>query len=107
VSEQRAQTACLELALFLRTLDDDQRLSHYFKLTGRPPNCGRLILKDPEKPLTFREAANKLIHCAALDWNFEQDEPRLICYPRNGEKKWVLADISLVALAAMCGRLAS
>jgi hypothetical protein len=107
ISEQRAERACLELALFLRTLDDDWEISDHFNSTGRISNCGRLVLKHEEKTLTFRDAANKMIHASALEWNFEKDEPRLVCYPRDQEKKWVLADIDLVALAAVCGRLAS
>lgn len=46
ISEQRAEKACIELALFLRMINDDEEISAYNKSTGQTPNCGRLILKN-------------------------------------------------------------
>ena len=46
VSAERAEKACLELALFLRMLDDEARISDYHKTTENIPDCGTLIMKD-------------------------------------------------------------
>lgn len=46
VSAERAEKACLELALFLRMLDDEEKISAYHDATKNVPNCGRLIMKD-------------------------------------------------------------
>jgi hypothetical protein len=108
VSAERVEKACLELALFLRILDDEHRISHYHTATRNIPNCGRLIMKDgSETLLTFREVANKVIHSSKLGWEFEAfPEPTLICQSRDTEK-WVRAEIDIVEIAAVCGRLMS
>src|SRR5579863_3120562 len=63
ISKERAEKACFELALFLRTLDDETKLSEYHKKTKNIPDCGRLIMKKGSaKALPFREVANKIIH---------------------------------------------
>ena len=33
----------MELALFLRILDDDEKISDYHKATRRSPECGQVI----------------------------------------------------------------
>lgn len=108
VSAERADKACLELALFLRILDDEARISDYHTPTRGIPSFGRLILKDgSEKVLKLREVANKVIHSSKLDWEFEKfPEPTLICQSRDTEK-WVRAEIDIVAVAAVCGMLMS
>jgi hypothetical protein len=108
VSAERADKACLELALFLRMFDDDERISDYHTATGNIPNCGRLILKDgSEKVLTFREVANKVLHSSELDWEFEKfPDPTLICQSRDAEK-WLRAEIDISAVAAVCGHVIS
>jgi len=105
ISEERAEKACLELALFLRMLDDDEKLSASYANTGAP-NCGRLIMKDkPEEVLTFREFANKVIHASNLEWKLsEEAPPLLICHSRD-EEKWIRADVDIIAIAAVCGQL--
>jgi hypothetical protein len=89
-------------------LDDDEKISDYHTATKNIPNCGRLIMKDgSEKTLTFREAANKVIHSSRLEWEFEKyPDPTLICQTRDKER-WVRAEIDIVALAAVCGQLMS
>jgi hypothetical protein len=53
-SEERAEKACLELALFLRMVDDEWEISAYHAATKNVPNCGRLVMKDgSERPLPF------------------------------------------------------
>jgi hypothetical protein len=106
ISQERAEKACFELALFLRTLDDEEGLTAYFKGKGVPV-CGRLIMKDnSEEDLTFREMTNKVIHTSGLEWNLSKSPPLLICHSRNAER-WVRAEVDLVKLATFCGQLMS
>jgi hypothetical protein len=110
IPEAHAEKACLELALFLRILDDEEKLSEYHRSTQNVPDCGRLIMKDGvEKVLTFREAGNKIIHASRLEWDLG-NEPHLICHARPEDAErwgWVRARVSVVALAAVCGQLIS
>jgi hypothetical protein len=108
ISAERAEKACLELALFLRMVDDEEELSAYYAKVNKVPNCGKLIMKDgTEKLLPFREAANKVIHASRLEWKFSKNEdPVLICHTRD-EEKWLRAEVEVVALAAVCGTLTS
>ena len=110
ISEQRAEKACLELALFFRMLDDEEKISQYFASTASPPNCGRLVMRDGTTgTLPLREVANKVIHASRLEWDFS-GEPVLVCHarPEQIEKwKWVRAEVNVVALAAVCGNLMS
>ena len=108
VSSERAEKACLELALFLRMLDDESKISDYHVATKNVPDCGRLIMKDgSEKMLTFREVANKVIHSSRLEWELvKHPEPRLICHTSDQEK-WVRAEVDIVAVAAVCGQFMS
>jgi hypothetical protein len=108
VSSERAEKACLELALFLRMLDDEERISDYHTATKNVPNCGKLVMTDgSEKALTFREVANKVIHSARLDWEFVKfPDPILICHTRDNER-WIRAEVNIVAVAAVCGQLMS
>jgi hypothetical protein len=65
ISEERAEKAWLELALFLRTLDDAEEISAYIKRTKSEFDCGRCAMKDgSEIALSFREVANKVIHAS-------------------------------------------
>ena len=110
ISAERAERACLELALLLRILDDEEKISEYYAATGNVPDCGRLVMKDgSEKVLTFREVANKVIHSSSLEWDFSE-KPVLVCHARPADTKkwgWVRAEVSVVALAAVCGQLMS
>lgn len=108
VSEERAEKACLELALFLRMLDDEQKISAYHSATKNVPNCGKLIMKDgSEKVLTFREVANKMIHSSRLEWEFlKSPDPLLISHTCDKEQ-WLRAEVNIVAVAAVCGQFMS
>lgn len=107
ISEERAEKACLELALFLRMLDDEQKISEYHSKMKNIPNCGSLVMKNgSRKLLPFREVANKVIHASQLEWDFSTDEPRLICQSRDDEK-WLRAEVDVTAVAAVCGCLIS
>jgi len=107
ISEERAEKACFELALFLRVLDDEQKISAFYAQVGSP-RCGRLIMKDgADKTLSFREVANKVIHSCRLEWSFSKEaEPQLICHSRE-EEKWLRAEVDIIAFAALCGQLMS
>ena len=107
-SSERAEKACLELALFLRMVDDEWEISAYHAATKNVPNCGRLVMKDgSEKPLTFREVSNKVIHSSRLEWHLlKPPNPFLFCHSRDTEK-WLRAEIDLIAFAAVCGQLIS
>jgi hypothetical protein len=108
ISAERAEKACLELAVFLRMLDDDQKVSAYHAATKRVPDCGKLIMKDgSEQVLTFREVANKVIHSSRLEWEFLKfPNLSLICHTAD-EERWARAEVDLVAVAAVCGGLMS
>ena len=103
---ERAERACIELAMFLRMLDDVEKISDYQKATRNVQNCGKLIMKNgSEKKLPIREVANKIIHASNLEWNFEKSpDPVLICHTTDSEK-WLRAEIEILSVAAFCGGL--
>ena len=105
IPEERANKAIIELALFLRIVDDDEHLS---KSTHKTADYGRLEMKDGStKPLTFRDATNMIIHAAAFTWQFpDHDGPAVICESREREQ-WARAKLDIVAMAAVCGGLMS
>jgi hypothetical protein len=108
IPEERVEKACLELALFLRMVDDEAEVSAYQAKVKSVPNCGKLIMKDgSEKPLAFRAVANKVIHSSRLEWKFSKNaDPVLVCHTRDDEK-WLRAEVNVVAVAAVCGCLMS
>ncbi len=106
VSERRAQRACLELAMFMRLLDDGEGLSKYLRQTESKLKFGRLIMKDSSsRDLGLRDVANKIIHASTVSWNLQSlDEPVLICVGEDTEK-WERAEVDIVSLASYCGEL--
>jgi hypothetical protein len=106
MSELRAEKACLELAIFLRYLDDEEGLSKYVDERTNF-NFGRLALRDgKEEELKLRDVANKIIHATAFQWDLSNPQrPQLVCVSRD-EEKWVRAHVDIVSLAAVCGNLA-
>lgn len=107
ISEQHAEKACLELALFLRLLDDEEGMSSYLKKTS-DPTFGRLIRDNKsEKALSLRYVCNKIIHASRLQWDFQTGaNPLLICQSQEPQK-WSRAEVDVVSLAALCGELMS
>jgi hypothetical protein len=105
VSEQRAERACLELATFIRLLDDDENIAEYLRQTGGD-SFGRVMKKDqPDEPLYLRDMTNKIIHAHHIEWDFSiPDDPKLVCISRQPER-WLHAEVQVVALAAFCGQL--
>jgi hypothetical protein len=110
IGEEKANRAITELAVLLRILDDEQRITDYHKQTGKTWSCGHLILENGEViDLSFREFSNKIIHTKTFNWDYSADKPpRLICYSRDDDKrKWNSAEVDLVNLAAFCGQFIS
>src|SRR5205814_3642499 len=46
ISAEQAEKACVQLALFLRTLDDEDAISAYHRATRRVPECGNVVFRD-------------------------------------------------------------
>lgn len=107
VSEQRAAKACIELASFLRLLDDQEGLSKYLKQTSGH-GFGRIIRQDqPDEVIYMRDLTNKIMHASDFEWDFSDSEsPKLVCISHKPER-WVRAEVEIVALAALCGELMS
>jgi hypothetical protein len=104
-SEQRAERACLELAILLRYLDDDRGISKTFE---QQLTFGLIQNADgSEEPLKLRDVANKIIHASAFEWDLSRPlKPFLVCLPRDNQQ-WQRASIEIVAVAAVCGSLAA
>jgi len=110
IGEEKANRAITELAVLLRILDDEQRITDDYKQTGRTWSCGRLILENGEvSELSFREFSNKIIHSKTFSWDFSVGKPPLlICYARDDDnRKWNSAEVDLVSLAGFCGQFMS
>jgi hypothetical protein len=115
IGEKKANRAITELAVLLRILDDEEKITSYDKDAGIKWNCGRLMLEnDKVKELSFRDVSNKIIHAKTFEWIFPANEdPKLICYARDDDRlkddrlKWIKAEVDLVALAYFCGQLMS
>lgn len=110
IGEDKANRAITELALLLRIHDDEERITNFDEQVGLIWSCGRLILEDGSvKDLPFREVSNKIIHAKTFRWDFSADEPpKLICYAREDDaRRWIRAEVDLVAVAFYCGRFMS
>lgn len=110
IGEEKANRAVTELAVALRILDDEQKITDYHKQTGGAWTCGKLTLDNSNVvDLSFREFSNKIIHAKTFIWEYSEDNPpRLICYSREDDKrKWLSAEVDLVNLAAFCGQFMS
>ena len=108
IPSHEAKKACLEFALYLRALDDEQRLTDFWKQVKRIPVVGTLHLKNGKtEPLSPREMSNKIIHAEDIRWDFS-GEPKLICtaWERENEK-WVRAEIDVREMLAVGGMLGS
>jgi hypothetical protein len=106
ISQARAEKAILELALFLRMLDDREDLAGYLNQTQSQLRYGRLIVEGkPEQQLKMRDVANKIIHADRFDWTFSNPkQPFLVCHGSDKEQ-WLRAEIDIVEVAALCGQL--
>ena len=103
IPQIEATKALMELALYFRTLDDAQGLTPYWKIVG--DTVGTLYLKDGKtEPLSPREMSNKIIHAEHIDWDFSES-PKIVCTGKD--EKWTSAEIDLIALIEIGGRLGS
>jgi len=108
ISEARANKSVIELALFLRILDDhvERKISASFtdnhgKVFGHVSARG----SQAASPLAIRDAANRIIHAAALSWDMsDHKRPMLTCSAQAGQN-WERAQVDLVNVAAFCGAL--
>jgi hypothetical protein len=102
-TEESATKAMIEMAAFLRLVDDEQMLSGLVSMS-----YGTVIAKDgTKKPLSLRDLTNKIMHANTHEWNFDDpNDPKFICKGSNSEK-WTRAEISMVALMVFCGYVAS
>ncbi len=110
VGEEKANRAITELALLLRILDDEEKITDYHKQIGVNWKCGSLVLENDERiDLSFREFSNKIIHAKTFAWEYSVGEPPLLkCYAREDDKrKWKMAEVGLVSLAGFCGQFMS
>jgi hypothetical protein len=110
--EEKANKAIFDLAIYLRSLDDQEKFSKYFNDTKNPQNCGTIhTLDDAMKDLVFREACNKIIHSKNYQWNFLDSKcPKLICFSTKEqcEKfKWIEAHINIIELSVFCSLIKS
>ena len=110
LAEERANRALLELALYVRLVDDDeeQQLSEFYKEHG----FGEVEKSDGTRQvLTLRALANKVIHAERHEWLVEDAyDPVVRCYASKDQASrfgWMSATIHFLPLAAFCGMLAS
>jgi hypothetical protein len=106
LAEQHAERACLELALLLRYLDDEQKVNEAY-LGYSQVDFGFVTKPDGSvAALTLREVTNKIIHARGFSWDTtRRNNPRLVCHPRDGQR-WCEANVDISALSAVCGSLA-
>lgn len=106
MAEQRAEKACLELAIFLRYLDDEENVSSHFAKEA-DFGFGTLHQKDgATSDLKLRDVANKIIHAVAFEWDFSRPhQPMLVCIPRDPEQ-WSKASVNVINVSVACGSLA-
>jgi fumarate reductase flavoprotein subunit len=112
--ERNATRACLEVALLIRSLDDQKKIAKDFATIdqGKPRSFGVIHgTDDAQTPLLLRDLPNKIIHAGQLEWDFtEAGAPKLVCWSlkdHQDKNPWIKAEIDIVALAGFCGQIAS
>lgn len=105
IPQTRADRAAIELATFLRFLDDEEKLADYLRAT-KWPSFGRVLKQTtPIEQLYLRDLSNKVIHARQLVWEISnRDRPLLVCVSGD-PARWIRAEIDLIALAGFCGAL--
>ena len=105
IGPERATQAFIELAAYMRLLDDQEDLSGYLR-QNHGGQLGRVLKKDrSEEPLYLRDLTNKIIHAKEWKWDVSTpNDPKLICVS-NDPDRWVAAEIEIRTLAAFCGML--
>jgi len=122
LADRRAQKALMELALFLRTLDDDEGITARLRHTDTNLSCGTLYMESGmQEELPLREVANKIIHAKSLDWRItlrddgdsikEDALPTVVAIARKHSAqtpkkyRWAEAHIDLIVLGFMCSQI--
>ena len=108
ISELRAVKVCIELATFIRALDDEQNVGQELKELD-DSSFGRVLKADqPDERLYLRDLTNKIIHANSFEWDFTvPDAPTLVCISNGDPKRWYKAEVELVKLASFGGKLMS
>lgn len=101
-AEMRADRALLEIATQLRVLDDEQKLSDFFKQTKSPP-LGAVVQADGTRTdLHFRDMTNKVMHGARYEWRLGTDEPFIVVHSDQPDR-WQTAEVRMVDLMFYLG----
>jgi hypothetical protein len=89
-------------------LDNEKDLSGYFKKTDTDWRFGKVVKGDgTEEELYLRDLTNKILHSSGIEWQLvDQERPVLVCHS-DDPSRWARAEISISAVAALCGRLMS
>jgi hypothetical protein len=109
IGSENAIRASIELAAFLRLLDDAENITGFLKLNPDRnrgvTDFGRVFKQDgSEAPLYFRQMTNKIVHAKDWQWDLHLPEwPKLICVS-DEPKRWTKAEIEIQSLAALVGR---
>ncbi|WP_129777570.1 hypothetical protein [Peristeroidobacter soli] len=108
MAEHRAIQAFLELAVYLRALDDEENVGKHMK-EHTDVEFGTLIVASGQtRALTLRDIANKVIHGTGYRWQFSADAaPQFVCDSKEGgmPQNWTRAEIDLGKLLLFCGML--
>ena len=110
IPEQAATGALIEIALYIRIIDDDE--GKMASSLRKGDAFGEVERSDGSRePLSYREVTNKIIHAVNYRWNFPDDQPSSVtCIAAKDEGArhgWVSATIDLIALGAICGAFMS
>jgi hypothetical protein len=79
IPEERAIRALIELGVYIRVIDDDEKLSEYY---GDGRIFGALVGLDGSRtPLLLRDVANKIIHAERYEWSIPGGgDPTVECF---------------------------
>ena len=106
IPRRAATQAVVDFALYFRTLDDEQRVTDYWRQAETPPTFGMLYMREGNNErLSAREMSNKIIHAERIEWDLS-GEPRIICIGHENEA-WVRAEINLDSLLYLGAQLGS
>jgi hypothetical protein len=114
IGSERALQAFIDVAVYLRLLDDREdhsgalaRMSKLFGDDEKQITFGLVLSAgQPDQPLYLRDLTNKVIHASDWKWDVgDGDRPKLVCIS-NDPDRWTKAEVDIVAFAAFCGLLA-
>jgi hypothetical protein len=105
IAPENAIRAFIELASYLRLLDNKENMSGYLEQV-QAHKLGRVMKQaHSEEPLYLRDLTNKIMHAQEWKWDVSApNEPKLICVS-NDPKRWLAAEIDIQAFTAFCGQL--